>query len=56
MNIKPYYENDNGNGIREVSSISLFRKGILPKWEDPKNVNGGEFALRRFFKKNRCDS
>jgi hypothetical protein len=47
---KPYYDND--NGTREVSSISLFRKGILPKWEDPKNINGGEFALRKFFKKN----
>jgi hypothetical protein len=33
---------------REVTSISLFRKGIEPKWEDSKNRNGGELALRKF--------
>ena len=33
---------------REVASISLFKKGILPKWEDPKNNEGGEIAIRKF--------
>ncbi len=38
---------------REISSISLFRKGIKPKWEDPKNINGGEFSIRKFSSKGR---
>lgn len=33
---------------REVASISLFKKDILPKWEDPRNTNGGETAIRKF--------
>ena len=33
---------------REVASISLFKQGILPKWEDPKNTDGGEIAVRKF--------
>ena len=36
------------NPDREIGSISLFKNGILPKWEDPKNTNGGEIALRKF--------
>lgn len=34
---------------REVSSISMFRDGIAPKWEDPLNRDGGEIALKKFF-------
>jgi len=34
---------------REVSSISMFRDGIAPKWEDPLNREGGEIALKKFF-------
>lgn len=41
---KPILENPE----REISSISMFREGILPKWEDPKNINGGELAIRKF--------
>jgi len=47
---KPYYEFSNGTE-REISSISMFRSGIVPKWEDPKNINGGEVSIRKFNKK-----
>ncbi len=41
---KPYYlKNDNK---REISSISVFKKGIVPKWEDPMNKNGGTLDYR----------
>ena len=33
---------------REISSVCLFRDGIEPKWEDPKNTKGGEIAIRKF--------
>jgi len=36
------------NPDREIASISLFKRGIEPKWEDPKNTNGGELAIRKF--------
>jgi len=36
------------NPDREIASISLFKKGIEPKWEDPKNTNGAEIAIRKF--------
>lgn len=36
------------NPDREIAAISFFRNGIEPKWEDEKNVNGGEFSLRNF--------
>lgn len=41
------------NGIsKEISSISVFKKGILPKWEDPVNKYGAEFSKRKFNKKD----
>lgn len=43
---KPYLKNPE----REIASLSLFREGIEPKWEDLRNKNGGEFALRKFKK------
>lgn len=43
---KPYYEYENGTE-REISSLSVFRKGIQPKWEDPKNKSGGEISVRK---------
>lgn len=43
--------NCNGS-IKEISSLSLFKKGILPKWEDPVNKYGAEFAKKRFNKKD----
>lgn len=38
------------DGDKEISSISVFKKGILPKWEDPVNKNGAEFSKRKFSK------
>lgn len=35
---------------KEITSISIFKKGILPKWEDPINKKGAEFSKRRFNK------
>ena len=46
---KPFY--DINGSEREIASISLFRKGIEPKWEDPHNSIGGEVTLRKFYKK-----
>jgi len=40
---------------REISSISVFKKGILPKWEDPINKYGAEISKRRFGKKDTLD-
>ena len=30
---------------RRINSIEYFKKGIQPKWEDPKNENGGRFVF-----------
>jgi translation initiation factor 4E len=46
---KPFY--DINGSEREIASISLFRKGIKPEWEDPHNKIGGEVTLRKFYKK-----
>jgi translation initiation factor 4E len=32
---------------REVEGISLFKRGIRPEWEDPRNMHGGEFFVRK---------
>lgn len=32
---------------REIEGISLFKRGVRPEWEDPKNMYGGEFSLKR---------
>jgi len=37
---------------KEISSISVFKKGIQPKWEDPVNKTGAEFSKRKFSKKD----
>lgn len=34
---------------RTVESLSVFRDGILPKWEDPVNERGGEWFARKSF-------
>jgi len=47
---KPYYM-FNGKK-REIASISLFRTGIEPRWEDPKNTNGSDLSLRKFYNKD----
>lgn len=33
---------------REISSISLFKNEVYPKWEDPHNQDGGDLAIRSF--------
>ena len=30
------------------ASLSFFTRGISPSWEDPKNINGGEWSIRKF--------
>jgi hypothetical protein len=35
---------------KEISSLSVFKTGILPKWEDPVNRYGAEFSKRKFKK------
>ena len=36
----------NQNTYRRVESLSVFRQGIEPKWEDEKNAGGGEYYFR----------
>jgi hypothetical protein len=45
-NFKPTLDN------KEISSISVFKDGIIPKWEDPVNKLGAEISKRKFNKKN----
>lgn len=52
---KPYYVFNDGTE-RNVSAISIFKKGIEPKWEDPMNINGGEISIRKFFKNKKNDN
>lgn len=33
-------------GRRKVDSLSLFREGVKPEWEDPRNSSGGEVLFR----------
>jgi len=35
-------------GGRDVVGFSCFKKGIQPCWEDPKNISGGEWRIRKF--------
>ena len=46
---KPYYQLKDSK--REISSISLFRNDIQPKWEDPVNKLGGEISIKKFYKR-----
>jgi hypothetical protein len=32
---------------RDVEGISVFKKEVRPEWEDPKNMHGGEFFIRK---------
>ncbi|CAM9403103.1 unnamed protein product, partial [Heterosigma akashiwo] len=34
-------------GDRQVESLSIFKKGISPEWEDPANQSGGEWTCRK---------
>lgn len=48
---------NNGNqrpvlNSKEISSLSLFKNGVVPKWEDPVNKNGADISKRKFNKKN----
>ena len=33
--------------VTDIEGISLFKKGIRPEWEDPKNMHGGEWCIRK---------
>lgn len=44
---KPYCKNAE-NPKREISSISVFKEGIFPKWEHEKNKYGGEIEYKKF--------
>ena len=37
-------ETDSKNEVY-IGSIAIFREGIEPKWEDPKNASGGHFEF-----------
>ena len=37
------------NGEQYLSNAySFFQKGVIPTWDDPSNVNGAEWSIRRF--------
>lgn len=40
---------------REISSISMFKENIFPKWEDPMNNKGGDLAIRSFTSMEQID-
>lgn len=40
------------HGKKEITSISVFKENILPKWEDPVNKFGAEISKRKFKKKD----
>ena len=33
---------------RDVVGFSCFKKGVQPCWEDPQNIDGGEWRIRKF--------
>ena len=35
-----------GGFAKKISSLSLFKTGIVPEWEDVANIKGGEFSLK----------
>lgn len=43
------------NPTREISSLSLFKEGVFPKWEDPKNNSGADLAIRSFASLDQLD-
>jgi hypothetical protein len=46
--VTAYYNISNVLGLKKDFSLSIFREGIQPLWEDPKNEMGGDL----FFKQN----
>ena len=42
-------------GDRELEAISVFKRGIRPEWEDPKNMMGGELFVRKTMSVNVLD-
>ena len=35
-----------GDKTRRINSIEFFKQGIEPRWEDPKNENGGRLVFQ----------
>ena len=49
-----------GSGVRpfsnrQVEGLSVFREGVEPKWEDPKNEDGGEWYFRKGIQAEKFD-
>lgn len=42
IRLKLFSHDVNGEFMR-VSTLSMFLKGVMPKWEDPANKEGGEY-------------
>lgn len=42
-------------GDREIEGISLFKSHIRPEWEDPMNMHGGEFSVRKIMQTTQLD-
>jgi hypothetical protein len=40
---------------RSIEAFSVFKKGIRPEWEDPKNKYGGELVCRKSFSLDMLD-
>lgn len=40
---------------KDIEGISLFKSGVRPEWEDPKNLNGGELFLRKTLTASQLD-
>lgn len=57
LNFIHYFDEEGANRIvakhyvvkgseQKISSVSLFKTGIEPAWEDPVNLKGGEFSMK----------
>jgi translation initiation factor 4E len=42
-------------GDRDIEGISVFKKDVHPEWEDPRNMHGGEFFIRKTMTVNVLD-
>lgn len=38
---------DRRYGDMEIEALSVFEKGVRPEWEDPRNMYGGEFNMKK---------
>ena len=56
INVKKFWETYNGfplDSLKMKDSVHFFKRGVQPKWEDPRNVKGGAWTFR--VPKEKCE-